>query len=123
MRALSCSMWDLVPCPDIELKPPALGAPGPPGKSLRFTLCAVKFCGSRQMHNVAYPSYSIIQIFVLPKNPLSFPVYPSPLPPHCILFIVLPFPGCRVIGFIQSVAFLFKVHKNVLIILKSFSQS
>ena len=72
MRALSCSMWDLVPCPDIELKPPALGAPGPPGKSLRFTLCAVKFCGSRQMHNVAYPSYSIIQIFVLPKNPLRF---------------------------------------------------
>ena len=72
MRALSSSMWDLVPCPDIELKPPALGAPGPPGKSLRFTLCAVKFCGSRQMHNVAYPSYSSIQNFVLPKNPLRF---------------------------------------------------
>ena len=127
MQALSCSMWDRVPCPDTELKRPALGATGPPGK---FTLCVVKFCASRQMHDVAYPSYISYRILYSLKILYTFPVHTSPLLPELlantdryILSIVLPFPGCHVIGFIQSVAFLFKVHKNVLMILKSFSQS
>ena len=30
---LNCDMWDPVPRPEIELRPPALEATGPPGKS------------------------------------------------------------------------------------------
>ena len=61
--AFSCSIWDLVPWPRIEPKPPALGTrrlvTGPPGKSL-----VLNFCSQNRVDNWADFHFHFLYISV-----------------------------------------------------------
>ena len=63
MLGLSCSMWDLVPCPGIEPRPPALGAWSLGHWSTREVFISVS------LH--LYVSLCIWLSLCLPHSPLS----------------------------------------------------
>ena len=75
MRTLSCGMWNLVPWPGIEPRPPALGAwglaTGPPGKSPEVKL--ITPVGPRQSFLLSQGPQPIFVTTFLPKVYMSKP--------------------------------------------------
>ena len=71
---LSCSMWNLVPWPGIEPRPPALGAQslgptGPPGKSLIYGFNKKNWMA--QLHSAEWLSWTEMLSFLLASQPVT----------------------------------------------------